>query len=131
MGNLYEAQPDQHGLITLYPVLEELPDGFTAELIPRSDYYLSGSLNNDEFSFSSDVFYQAITEIPGDDSVELPRGTQVLSAMGSVNTISIPDTLLYMSFSGLDDDSFLTVYDRLSGRPGQREVCLHRGRADV
>ena len=123
VGNLYETRPDQHGLIELYPVFEDVPEGFTAELTPRSDYYLSGSLNNDEFSFSTDVFYQAITEIPGDDSVELPRGTQVLSAMGSVNTISIPDTLLYMSFSGLDDDSFLTVYDGYQADPGNEKYA--------
>lgn len=123
VGNLYETRPDQHGLIELYPVFEDVPEGFTAELTPRSDYYLSGSLNNDEFSFSTDVFYQTITEIPGDDSVELPRGTQVLSAMGSVNTISIPDTLLYMSFSGLDDDSFLTVYDGYQADPGNEKYA--------
>lgn len=71
----------------------------------------------------SRYFYRAITEISGDDSVELPRGTQVLGAMGSVNTISIPDTLLYMSFSGLDDDSFLTVYDGYQADPGNEKYA--------
>lgn len=40
-----------------------------------------------------------------------------------MNTISIPDTLLYMSFSGLDDDSFLTVYDGYQADPGNEKYA--------